>query len=421
MVNDYKVIKYHSEQQDKIENLMHYINKEAIKEQHEKQKQNKASGVDKVTKEEYTINIENKIETLLSKMKTMSYKPQPVRRTYIPKTNGKLRPLGIPAYEDKLVQGIMAEILNEIYEPKFMDNSYGFRPNRNCHQAIKEINQTIMYKKVNYILECDIKGFFDNVSQEWLVKFLRHDIQDEKFIRYIVRFLKSGYMEDMRYYKTEKGTPQGGLISPILANVYLHYVLDLYFEKKIKPICKGNVYLVRYADDFMILCQYENEAKEIYKVLVKRFKIFGLEMEESKTRILPFGRFKGTDETFDFLGFTHYNGVTRTGKYTVGHKISKKKKKQKRENIKKWIKEHRHIDIFKIIKHINRVLTGLYAYYGINGTYRELKSIQGYAFRTIYNICRKRSQRNKITMDDYLMIIKIQPLSRPKIYKNIWI
>lgn len=159
MVNDYKVIKYHSEQQDKIENLMHYINKEAIKEQHEKQKQNKASGVDKVTKEEYTINIENKIETLLSKMKTMSYKPQPVRRTYIPKTNGKLRPLGIPAYEDKLVQGIMAEILNEIYEPKFMDNSYGFRPNRNCHQAIKEINQTIMYKKVNYILECDIKGF----------------------------------------------------------------------------------------------------------------------------------------------------------------------------------------------------------------------------------------------------------------------
>lgn len=190
MVNDYKVIKYHSEQQDKIENLMHYINKEAIKEQHEKQKQNKASGVDKVTKEEYTINIENKIETLLSKMKTMSYKPQPVRRTYIPKTNGKLRPLGIPAYEDKLVQGIMAEILNEIYEPKFMDNSYGFRPNRNCHQAIKEINQTIMYKKVNYILECDIKGFFDNVSQEWLVKFLRHDIQDEKFIRYIVRFLK---------------------------------------------------------------------------------------------------------------------------------------------------------------------------------------------------------------------------------------
>lgn len=228
-------------------------------------------------------------------------------------------------------------------------------------------------------------------------------------------------MEDMRYYKTEKGTPQGGLISPILANVYLHYVLDLYFEKRIKPICKGNVYLVRYADDFMILCQYENEAKEIYKVLVKRFKIFGLEMEESKTRILPFGRFKGTDETFDFLGFTHYNGVTRTGKYTVGHKISKKKKKQKRENIKKWIKEHRHIDIFKIIKHINRVLTGLYAYYGINGTYRELKSIQGYAFRTIYNICRKRSQRNKITMDDYLMIIKIQPLSRPKIYKNIWI
>ena len=421
MVNDYKVIKYHTNNNDKIENLMHYINKEALKEQHERQKKNKASGVDRVTKEEYTINIDEKMETLISKMKTMSYRPQPVRRTYIPKLNGKLRPLGIPAYEDKLVQGIMAEILNEIYEPKFLNVSYGFRPGRNCHQAIREINQTIMTKKVNYILECDIKGFFDNVNQEWLVKFLRHDIQDEKFIRYVVRFLKSGYMEDMKYYRTDKGTPQGGLISPILANVYLHYVLDLYFEKKIKTNLKGEVYLVRYADDFIIMTQYQEEAKQIYEILVKRFKKFGLEMEESKTRILPFGRYKGTKETFDFLGFMHYNGKTRTGKYTVGHKISRKKKKAKKANIKKWIKENRHINIFKIIRHINKVLTGIYAYYGINGMIEELIQIQQYTFKAIFNISRKRSQRSKLKFKQYLNILKIIPLSKPKIYKNIWI
>lgn len=274
-------------------------------------------GVDKITKEKYELNLENNIENLIERMKKLSYRPQPVRRTYIPKINGKLRPLGIPSYEDKLVQAVMTEILNEIYEDKFLDISYGFRPNRNCHQAIREINQTIMIKKVNYILDCDIKGFFDNVNQKWLVKFLENDIQDKIFIRYIVRFLKSGYMEDMEYHETDKGTPQGGLISPILANVYLHYVLDRYFEEGIKPNLKGEAYMVRYADDFIIMFQYENEAKLVYQLLVKRLEKFGLEMEQDKTRIIPFGRFKGANETFDFLGFLHYNGKTRTGKYTV--------------------------------------------------------------------------------------------------------
>lgn len=329
MENERKDIKYYAQRNIRVENLIHFVNKETLKEQHRKQQRNKASGIDKMTKDEYGTNLEENIENLIKRMKKFSYKPLPVRRTYIPKANGKLRPLGIPAYEDKLVQGVMADVLNEIYECKFLECSYGFRPNRSCHQAIREINQRIMINKVNYILDCDIKGFFDNVSHKWLMKFLEHDINDKAFLRYINRFLISGYMENMKYYETDKGTPQGGLISPILANVYLHYVLDLFFEKYIKPKLKGEAYLVRYADDFIIMFQYENEAKQVYQLLIKRLAKFGLEMEQEKTRILPFGRFKGTTETFDFLGFMHYNGTTRNGKYTVGHKMSKKKRKLK--------------------------------------------------------------------------------------------
>ena len=314
MENERKDIKYQVEHGYKLYTLIHYVNKETLKEQHEKQRKGKASGIDKVTKEEYDKNLDENINNLLSRMKKFSYKPLPVRRTYIPKLNGKLRPLGIPAYEDKLVQGVMANILNEIYECKFLDCSYGFRPNRNCHQALRAINQHIMINKVNYILDADIKGFFDNVNHEWLMKFLEYDISDKNFLRYIKRFLISGYMEDMKFYETDKGTPQGGLISPILANVYLHYVLDLWFEKYVKTKLKGEAYLVRYADDFLIVFQYEDDARKVYEMLIERLKKFNLEMEKDKTRIIPFGRFKGTNETFDFLGFMHYNGKTKTGK-----------------------------------------------------------------------------------------------------------
>ena len=420
MENERKVIRYHAERNDRLENLIHYVNKETLREQHRKQLSNKASGVDRVTKEEYEQRLEENIESLIDRMKKFSYKPLPVRRTHIPKTNGKLRPLGIPAYEDKLVQGIMAEVLNEIYECKFLDCSYGFREGRNCHKAIREINQTIMTKKVNYILDCDIKGFFDNVDHKWLLKFLEHDIKDKVFLRYINRFLISGYMENMKYYKTTKGTPQGGLISPILANVYLHYVLDLYFEKRIKPSLNGEAYLVRYADDFIIMFQYENEAKEVYKMLISRLAKFGLEMEQDKTKIIPFGRFKGTKETFDFLGFMHYNGRTKTGKYMVGHKIAKKKRKQKYQNITKWIKEQRNtMKFLEIIKQINRKLVGIYAYYGINGMIDELYKIYNHTLYALRSNMFRRSQR-KLTLKTFNRILERIPIAKPKIYKDIW-
>lgn len=399
--------------------LIHLVNKETLKEQHRKQIYGKASGIDRVTKEEYNTNLDENLDNLIVRMKKFNYKPLPVRRTYIPKANGKERPLGIPAYEDKLVQGAIADILNQIYECKFLDCSYGFRENRNCHQALRAINQVIMTKKVNYILDADIKGFFDNVDHKWLMKFLENDIGDKNLLRYINRFLISGYIEDFKYYETDKGTPQGGLISPVLANVYLHYVLDLWIMKVVKPKLKGEIYLVRYADDFIIMFQYENEAKLVYQELIKRLAKFGLEVEENKTRIIPFGRYKGNKETFDFLGFMHYNGKTRNGKYTVGHKMSKKKRKAKQQNITKWIKENRTNKLKGLIETINRKLIGLYAYYGINGMLDELYEIYYHTLYALRSSIFRRSQR-KLSVKTFSKILERVPIVKPKIYKDIW-
>ena len=415
-----KDIKTQLQQGYKLQTLMHMVNKETLKEQHKKQQTGKAKGVDGVTKSQYDFNLENNLDNLLVRMKNFSYRPQPVRRTYIPKANGKLRPLGIPAYEDKLVQGAMANVLNEIYENIFLDCSYGFRPKRNCHQAISQINWLLMTKKVNYILDCDIKGFFDNVDHEWLMKFLRHEIEDKNFLRYIGRFLKSGIMEDMKFYESDKGTPQGGLISPVLANVYMHYVLDIWFQKGVVPKLKGEAYLIRYADDFVILCQYEEEAKEIYKWLIERMKKFNLELAEDKTRILPFGRFKGTDETFDFLGFTFQNGKTQTGKYRPVITTSKKKMKQKKEAIKKFLYEHMHDLILEVGEIIKKKMIGHYTYYGINGNYVQLSKFYKYVKYTWFYTLRKRGQRNKIKYSDFLRIWTHLNIPTPKIYVNIW-
>ena len=273
-----------------VSNIMHLVNKDSLQKEHRNQLAGKAKGVDGVNKALYEQNLGENLNGLIQRMKKFQYQPLPVRRTYIPKLNGKLRPLGIPAYEDKLVQGVMSRILNEIYEHIFLDCSYGFRPRRGCHDAIKCINNTLMFKSVNWILEADIKGFFDHVNHDWLIKFLSHVINDLSFIRYIVRFLKAGIMEDGMLRESSEGTPQGGLISPILANVYLHYVLDLWVEYHLKGICTGKVYYVRYADDFVLLFELEEDARQTMDLLKSRLAKFSLEVAEDKTRILPFGR-----------------------------------------------------------------------------------------------------------------------------------
>ena len=412
-------IREQSAKYPRVENLMHNVNEETLMSEHRKQNRKKAVGVDGVSKDQYDENAKENIRELVKRMKKFQYKPLPVKRVYIPKANGKKRPLGLPSYEDKLVQGVMADILNDVYEPRFLDCSYGFRENRNAHQVVRYINQTIMCRKVNYVLEADIKGFFDNVDHDWLMKFLEHDIADKNFLRYIKRFLIGGIMEGTELKESDRGTPQGGLISPVLANVYLHYVLDLWFEKGIKPRLKGEAYYVRYADDFLIMFQYENEARKVMQVLIPRLGKFGLEVAEDKTRILPIGRFKGTKEDFDFLGFTFYNTKTRTGKYRVGVRTSKKKLKAKKQAAKAWLKTRLTKPVADTMKTLAAVIRGHCNYYGVNGNYHAIQNFWKYLKYATYRMLNRRDQKGKFRYEKYLRVWNYY-ISEPHLTKDIW-
>lgn len=402
----------------KVNSLMQYINIETLEKKHLEQPKGKAVGVDNVTKEMYEENLYENLNKLINDMKQFSYHPLPVKRKYIPKGNGKQRPLGIPSYEDKIVQGAFRDILDIIYEPKFYDFSYGFRKGKDCHQALLDVNHHIMFDKINYVLDADIKGFFDNLNHEWLIKFLENEIADKNLIRYIKRFLIGGVMEDNKLLETSKGTPQGGLISPVLANVYLHYVLDDWFNAlKEKGLIYGEVYLVRYADDFVVLFQYYNEAVKFLKELKLRLNKFDLELEETKTKIIPVGRFKGGNDTFDFLGFTHINGKTRNGKYKLIRHTSKKKLKQKKMNIKLWIEENMHSSLKEIVPLLNVKLEGHYRYYGVFDNFKALVSFTSFVKEALYRKMNRRSQRKSwLTRNKLYKTLNVLGIARPKIY-----
>ena len=414
-----KGIRYQSATYPAVQNLMHNVSEQTLMAEHRKQARKKATGIDGVDKTAYDENAEENIRELVIKMKKFQYRPQAVRRTYIPKANGKMRPLGIPAYEDRLVQGVMAGLLNEVYEVRFLDCSYGFRPKRSGHDVVRYINQTIMTKKVNYALEADIKGFFDNVDHDWLMKFLEHDIQDKNFLRYIKRFLSAGIMEGTELIDSDRGTPQGGLISPVLANVYLHYVLDLWFEKAVKPKLRGEAYYVRYADDFLILFQYENEARAVMEALKSRLSKFSLEVAEDKTRILPMGRFKGTKEDFDFLGFTFYNTKTRGGKYRLGVRTSKKKLKAKRQAAKAWLHTRLTKPVAETMKLLAAVIRGHCSYYGINGNFHAIQSFWKYLKYSTYRMLNRRDQKGKLRYPKFLRIWNYY-IAEPHLTTDIW-
>lgn len=420
MAIDYSEIRRQLVKYRNVQGLMQYINEDTLKAKHKELSGNKATGIDKVTKKEYEENLDNNVANLVRDMKKFSYRPNAVRRVYIPKTNGGKRPLGIPSYEDKLVQGVMADILTVIYEPIFLDCSYGFRPNRDCHQAIKKLDEVIMRGKTNYIVDADIKGFFNNVNHDWLIKFLEHEIKDKNFIRYIKRFLIAGIMEDGKYYESEVGTPQGGLISPILANVYLHYVLDLWFELYVKVKCKGKCHLIRYADDFVACFELEEEAKWFYQELIKRLAKFNLEIETNKTKIFPFGRNSKTKDNFDFLGFNIYNATGRNNYYRVGYKTSEKKSKIKKQDIKNFIKENRDIKPKDLIKALNRKLIGYYNYYGISFNLNWLQEIYYFTTQLLKKWLSKRSQKGKLTWIKMHSILAFEPLEKPRITYSLW-
>ena len=419
MENQLRDLSYLSKTFAKLQTLMPRINEETLKAEHMEQECRKAAGADGATKAEYGINLEANLARLMKRMKAKIYMPQPVRRAYIPKPNGGARPLGVPAYEDKLVQGAMASILSEIYEERFLDCSFGFRPNRGAHGAVRYINQTIMTKKASFIIDADIKGFFDHVAHGWLLKFLAHDIADRNFLMYIERFLKSGVIEGSECRESPEGTPQGGLISPVLANVYLHYVLDLWVEKYLKKELKGEVHYVRYADDFVFIMQYENEAVKVLRLLKERLAKFGLEAAEDKTRILPFGGLKGTKEKFDFLGFTFYNTRTGTGKYRVGICTSGKKLKAKRQAAKEWLRKRMMEPISDTMKLIRIKLQGHYNYYGVNGNIHKLVSFCKYVKNAYRRLLNRRGQKGKISWDKFERIWSYH-VSKPRLTVNIW-
>lgn len=427
MGNAFEEIAEISKKHKRVQTLMHYVNKDNLISEHVQQKEGKAPGIDGITKEIYGKDLEVNINKLLESMKEFNYKPKPVRRTYIPKVgSNKKRPLGIPSYEDKLVQGVMRKVLDEIYEHQFYDFSYGFRKRKNAHKAIKEINNYIMTQPVNYVVDADIKSFFDNVDHDWLMKFLSESIQDKNFLRYIKRFLKSGIVEELKFYESDKGTPQGGLVSPVLANVYLHYVLDMWFSEVVTKHCKGKAEIIRYADDFTCFFQYELDANRFYESLKKRLSKFGLELSDDKTKTIEFGRFAkenskdGKTESFDFLGFTHINGKTRKGAYRLILRSSEKKLKSKRKVVKEWLRKNMHGQPAKVIKRLNRKLVGHYAYYGVSGNYKGLSKFYKYVIDTFYKTLRRRSQRSWLNKRRYRMLLDKFPIAKPRIYVNIW-
>lgn len=276
---------------EKFSALIHHVNKEMLMQCHKELKGNKAAGIDGISKQMYEENLEENIDDLMVRMRKFSYRPKPSKRVYIPKPgSNKKRPLGIPCYEDKLVQLAINKVVTAIYEQDFLDCSYGFRPDRSCHDALKELDIYLSRRSINYVVDADIKGFFDNVDHEWLMKFLAHRISDKNLMRYIKRFLKSGIMDNGDFHKSYEGTPQGGIISPTLANIYLHYALDLWFEIVVKKHCQGEAYMVRYADDFVCCFQYEDEAKAFYHALGIRLAKFNLELAEEKSKVLYFGK-----------------------------------------------------------------------------------------------------------------------------------
>lgn len=435
MINELLGIQFNIEKaklDGKVQNLASYINENTLTASHIEMDGKKAKGIDGVAKGDYSVNVEAKVEHLVNQMRNGSYKPEPIRRVYIPKDgSNKMRPLGISCYEDKLVENIIAQILTKVYEPKFFNESYGFRPNRSCHQAVKEIIENVQYHKVCYIVEADIKGFFDNVDHDWLIKFLEHDIADKKFIEIIVKFLKAGIMENGNYLDSDKGTPQGNGASPILANVYLHYVLDYWFDVKIKRQCKGEAYLIRYCDDFVCCFQNKWEAEEFYQKLIERFNKFGLELALEKTKILEFGRFAkenranrglGKPETFDFLGFTLY--CSDNGKkefFRCKAKTSKKKFRSKVKAMKEWIKNNRIMPLGELIKKINQKLRGHYQYYGVTDNTRGVKSYLNVVKWLLFKWLNRRSERRSYTLDTfYNGLLKTFPLLEPSIKVSLF-
>ena len=413
----------------KFTSLVHLLTEDFLKECFRELKRGKSPGIDGVTVTEYDEQLDENIADLIVRLKAKQYKPKPVLRVYIPKPNGDKRPLGIPAVEDKIVQMALKKILEAIFEQDFMDTSYGFRPNRSCHDALKKIDKTIMTGPVNFVVDMDISKFFDTVDHKRLMECLKQRIMDSTMLQLISRFLKSGIMEEGVYCETDQGTPQGGVLSPLLANVYLHYALDLWFETEVIPQLTGYAQLIRYADDFVVCFEKEEEARIFGVVLRQRMGEFGLTISEEKSKIIEFGhcaclraRKYGTKcETFDFLGFTHFCDKTRRGKFKLGRKTSNKKFIQKMKDMNIWLKSVRNlVELKEWWKVLELKLLGHYLYYGMSGNIRWLQNYYYQTVRLAFKWINRRSQKKSYNWDQFHRFILFNPLPKPKIYHSLY-
>jgi len=390
---------------------------------------NKATGVDGVTKQEYGGDLEENLQDLSGRLRRMGYRPGPKRRSYIPKPgSARGRPLGISNLEDKIVELATKRTLEPIYEAVFEDSSYGYRLRRNQHQCLEALGRTIQQKKVNHVVEADVKSFFDRVNHEWMIKFLRHRIGDERVIRLIIRMLKSGIMEDGLVRATEEGTPQGSMVSPLLSNIYLHYVLDLWFSKRVRRQSRGEAYYFRFADDFLACFQYKSDAQDFQRRLQDRLEGFGLELAKEKTRCIEFGRFAREDaykrgekpKEFTFLGFTHYCGKAQKGYFKVKRRTSGKKVGQSLRKFTDWAKKARCVlKKGEMLRQARTRVIGHLNYYAITDNSARCSY---YVYRTkhiLFKWLNRKSQRKAYTWESFTQALIWVRWPQPRIRKDL--
>jgi RNA-directed DNA polymerase len=395
--------------QERFTALLHHLTVDLLRDSFLALKRQAAPGVDGVTWKEYETGMENRLTDLHSRVHRGAYRAQASRRVYIPKADGRQRPLGIAALEDKIVQQAVVTILNQIYEVDFQGFSYGFRPGRSPHQALDALNMGLYCKRVGWVLDADIRGFFDQMSHEWTMKFVQHRVADPRIVRLIQKWLKAGVSEEGQWSETKVGTPQGAVISPLLANIYLHYVFDLWVEAWRKKVARGDVIVVRYADDLVVGFQSRTEAERFLNDFRERLAKFGLELHAEKTRLIEFGRFavenrkrrgEGKPETFTFLGFTHYCGKRRKdGAFIVWRETAKKRLVAKLKAIKLELKRRRHEPIASVGAWLQKVTSGYYQYHAVPGNLPRLQLFRWRLSWVWWRALSRRSQRGRISLD----------------------
>ena len=385
--------------------LLHHITVERLREAFLALRKDAASGVDGVSWSEYAEGLEERLRDLHARVHRGGYRAKPSRRAYIAKTDGRLRPLGIATVEDKVLQRAVVEVMNAIYEEDFLGFSYGFRPGRSQHDALDALTVGIRRCKVNWVLDADIRGFFDAIDHGWLVRFLEHRIADRRILRLIQKWLSAGVLENGKRVRSASGTPQGATVSPLLANVYLHYVLDLWVHRWRKRVARGEVIVVRWADDFIVGFQYRSDAEQFVEELRHRLAEFSLELHPEKTRLLRFGRYAeeqqrrrglGRPETFDFLGFTHICGRTKKGKFLVRRRTNRRRLRDRLRALKQELMRRRHLSIPEQGRWLRSVVMGYFAYHGVPTNVQALQAFRTQVERHWLRALRRRSQRAKV-------------------------